>query len=176
MDVDGLATRQVVAKLADRLEEGQAFDVADRAADLDQHEVVAVGVLKDEFLDGVGDVRNDLHRCAQIAAAAFLLQNGRIDAAGRDVVGLGRRYAGEPLVVAQVQVGFGAVVGHEDLAVLIRAHRARIDVEIGVELAKTDGVTARLQECAEGCRGKAFAEGGNHAASDENVSRHGATP
>ena len=27
-------------KLADRLEERQAFDVADRAADLDQHEVV----------------------------------------------------------------------------------------------------------------------------------------
>jgi hypothetical protein len=58
-------------------------------------------------------------------------------------------HAGEPLVVAQVEVGLGAVVGHEDLAVLIRAHRARIDVEIRVELAKADLVASRLQERAE---------------------------
>jgi hypothetical protein len=44
--------------------------------------------------------------------------------------------AGEALVVAEIEIGLRAVVGHEDLAVLIRAHRARIDVEIGVELAK----------------------------------------
>ena len=37
-----LAARQVVAELADRLEERQALDVADRAADLDQHEVEAL--------------------------------------------------------------------------------------------------------------------------------------
>jgi hypothetical protein len=42
VDEDGLAARQVVAELADRLEERQALDVADRAADLDQHEVDAL--------------------------------------------------------------------------------------------------------------------------------------
>ena len=36
--------------------------------------------------------------------------------------------------MAEVEVGLGAVVGDEHLAVLIRAHRPRIDVEIGVEL------------------------------------------
>ena len=39
--------------------------------------------------------------------------------------------AGEALVVAEVEVGLGAVVGDEDLAVLERAHRARIDVDVG---------------------------------------------
>ena len=39
MDEDGGAARQLVAELADRFEERQAFDVADRAADLDQHEI-----------------------------------------------------------------------------------------------------------------------------------------
>ena len=42
MDEDHVAARQVVAELADRLEERQALDVADRPADFDQHEVEAV--------------------------------------------------------------------------------------------------------------------------------------
>ena len=42
VDEDGVAARQLVAELADRLEERQALDVADRAADLDQHEVDAL--------------------------------------------------------------------------------------------------------------------------------------
>ena len=43
--------------------------------------------------------------------------------------------AGEALVVAEIEIGFRAVVGDEDLAVLVRAHRARIDVQIGIEFA-----------------------------------------
>ena len=81
--------------------------------------------------------------------------------------------AGEPLVVAEVEVGLGAVVGDEHLAVLVRAHRARIDVEIGVELAQPHAVAARLEQRAERRRGDAFAEGGDHAAGDEDVPRHG---
>ena len=161
VDEAGLAARQVLAQLADRLEEGQPLDVADRAADLDQHEIdvfalIGQGGRQAEGFDLVGDVRNDLNRRAQIVAPPLLLQDRRIDAAGRHVVGLGRRNAGEPLIVAQVQVGLGAVVGHKDLAVLIRAHRARIDVQIGVELAQADLIAASLQKSAESGGGEAF--------------------
>jgi len=38
---------------------------------------------------------------------------------------------GEALVVAQVEVGLGSIVGDEDLAVLEGRHGARIDVEVG---------------------------------------------
>ena len=68
---------------------------------------------------------------------------------GGDVVGLLGRHAGEALVVAEVEVGLGAVVGDEHLAVLIGAHRPGIDVEIGVELAQPDLVAARLQKRAK---------------------------
>ena len=71
-------------KLPDRFEERQALDVADRAADLDQHEIDAVIILEDEFLDRVGDVRDDLDGRAEIIAAAFLRENFLIDAAGGD--------------------------------------------------------------------------------------------
>jgi hypothetical protein len=38
--------------------------------------------------------------------------------------------------VAEVEVSLGAVVGDENLAVLVGRHRARIDVEIRIELAQ----------------------------------------
>ena len=173
MDVDRVLARQLVAELADRLEERQALDVADRAADLDQHEVEAVVAVADEFLDGVGDVRDHLDGGAEIVAAALLGDDLLVDAAGGDVVLPGRRPPGEALVMAEVEVGLGAVVGDEDLAVLVGRHRPGIDVEIGVELAQPHRIAARLQQRAERRRRQAFAKRGNHAAGDENVPRHG---
>ena len=86
VDVDDVAARQVVAELADRLEERQALDVADRAADLDQHEIEALVAVEDEVLDRVGDVRDDLHGRAEIIAAPLLGDQLLVDAAGGDVV------------------------------------------------------------------------------------------
>ncbi len=145
-----MAARQLVAELADGLEERQALDVADRAADLDQHEVDAVVAREHELLDGVGDVGHDLHRAAEVVAAPLLGDDLLVDAAGRDVVGLARRHAGEALVVAEVEIGLGSVVRHEHLAVLIRAHGARIDVEVGVELLEPDRVSTGLEKRSEG--------------------------
>jgi hypothetical protein len=47
--------------------------------------------------------------------------------------------------MAEIEIGLGAVVGDEDLAMLIRAHRARIDVEVRIELAQPHPEAARLQ-------------------------------
>ena len=79
------------------------------------------------------------------------------------------RHAGEALVVAEVEIGLRAVVRDEHFAVLVGAHRARIDVEIGIELAKPDRISARLQKRAERGGREAFAEGGHHAAGNEDV-------
>ena len=76
----------LVAELADRLEERQRFDVADRAADLDDDDVVLGREPLDRGLDLVGDVRNDLHRRAEVLAAPLLGDDVEVDAAGRDVV------------------------------------------------------------------------------------------
>ena len=81
-------------------------------------------------LDLVGDVRDDLHGVAEVLAAALLGDHRRVDLAGGDVRRLAQVDVEEPLVVPDVEVGLGAVVGHEDLAVLERVHRAGIDVEI----------------------------------------------
>src|SRR6516162_6567653 len=139
---------QLVAELPDRLEERQALDITDRAPDLAQDEIEALIAFPDEILDRVGDVGNHLNGGAEIVAAPLLGEDVLIDAAGGDVVVPGRWPAGEVLVMAEVEVGLRAVIGDENLAVLVGRHRPGIDIEIGVELAQPYLEAARLQQRA----------------------------
>ena len=160
VDVQHVASADVLAHLADRLEERQAFDVADRAAYLDDHDVrlaVARDAL-DALLDLVGDVRNDLDRAAEVVAAALLGDDRLVDAPGRDVAQLGQVLVDEALVVAQVEVRLGAVVSDENLAVLVGRHRARIHVDIRIELDDGDGDAPTLEQATDAGGGDAFAE------------------
>ena len=164
---------EFVAELANRLEERQAFDVADGAADLAQDEILAVEIGLDELLDRVGDVRDDLDRGAEILAAPLAADHGRIDPAGGDRIAAPRGDPDIALVMAEIEVGLGPVVGDVDLAVLIGAHRPGIDVEVGVELAQPHPEAARLQQRAERRSRQALAERGDHAAGNEDEPRHG---
>src|SRR6185295_19158868 len=84
---------------------------------------------------------------------------------------------GEALVMAEVEVGLGAVVGDEDLAVLVGGHGARIDVDVRIELHQRHREAPRLQDGSDGGGGHSLAEGGNDAAGDENVlGRHAFPP
>jgi hypothetical protein len=85
----GRCPPDVLAHLADRLEEGQRLDVADRAADLDDDHVGSAVArdAPDPLLDLVRDVRDDLDRAAEVVAAALLGDDRLVDAAGRDVAG-----------------------------------------------------------------------------------------
>ncbi len=175
VDVEDVLAADVLAELADRLEEGQALDVADGAADLgDEHvDVEGGGEPVHPRLDLVGDVRDDLDGAAQVVAAALLGDDGVVDAAGGHVGVALHELVDEALVVPEVEVGLGAVLGDEDLAVLERAHGARVDVDVRVELLVRDLEAARLEEAAERGGGDAFAETGDHAAGDEDVLGHG---
>ena len=68
-------------------------------------------------------MRNDLHGRAEVLSAPLLRDDRFVDLAGREVVLPRHPRRGEALVVAEVEVGLGAVVGDEDLAVLVGAHR-----------------------------------------------------
>src|SRR3954452_15940694 len=120
MNVDGMIARKIVFDLANRLKERQALDVADGAADFAQYEVELIVAIEDKILDGVGDVRDHLDGRAEIIAAPLLGQDVLIDSPRRDVVGLGGGTSGEALVMAEIEVSLGAVVRHENFAVLIR--------------------------------------------------------
>ena len=62
--------------MAHRFEKGQAFDITDGAAKFsNQHVDVLAATVVDALFDFVGDVWDDLHGCAEVIAAAFLLDD-----------------------------------------------------------------------------------------------------
>jgi hypothetical protein len=101
---------------------------------------------------------DDLDGASEIVAAALLLDHRQVDLAGGPVAVPGGHHAGEALVVAQIQIRFGPVVGHVDFAVLIRAHRPRVDVDVRVELLQGDGVAVILEQPADRGGGQSLAE------------------
>jgi hypothetical protein len=151
VDVHALAPPDVDRELADGLEERQRLDVAHRAADLgdDDVDVARLGDQADALLDLVGDVRDDLDGAAEVVAAALAADHRVVDAAGGDVRRARRVRVRVALVVAEVEIGLGPVLGHEDLAVLIGRHRAGIDVDVRVELLQADGESAGHEEAAD---------------------------
>ena len=96
--------------------------------------------------DFVGDVRNHLHRLAQVIAAALLSDDLLVDASGSPVVIAGKFGVGKAFVVAEVEIGFGAVVGDKYLAMLEGRHCAGIDVEVRIKLHQVDFQPAAFQQ------------------------------
>ena len=162
---------QLPFELADALEVGQGLYVAHGASYLgdDEVELIFVAQHLDVALDFVRDVRYDLDGLAQVISAALLVDDAFVDASGGEVIGLGRLDAQEAFVVSQVEVGLVAVHGDVALAVLIGVQRARVDVDVRVELLDGYVVAAGLQQLADGGGDDAFAQGGGHSAGDENV-------
>lgn len=78
---------------------------------------------------------DDLNRTAEIVAAAFFGDNVFVHLTRAEAVAAGHRGIDETFVVSQVEVGFRAVVGYEHFAVLERAHRAGIDVDMRSSLS-----------------------------------------
>ncbi len=173
-----VAGRQLGLELARGLDERQALDVADGAADLGYDDVGAglPGDAAQPLLDGLGDVRDDLYGAAEEVAAALAGDEGLVDRALGEV-GLAREVlVDEALVVAQVQVALVAVLGDEDLAVLEGAHGARVDVEVRIHLLHGHLVPAGLEQVPQGRGGDALAQRRDDAAGHEDVLGHGEPP
>src|SRR5499427_1926857 len=102
---------ELIAELANRFQKRQALDIADSTADLADDKILVIEISLDELLDRVGDVRDDLHGRAEILAAPFASDHCRIDPAGSDRIAAPRRDADIALVMAEIEIGFGAIVG-----------------------------------------------------------------
>ena len=114
---------------------------------------------------------NDLHGGAQVLAPALPVDDGFINAAAGHVAVLAQAFVNEPLVMAQIQIGLRAVVGHEHLAVLVRIHRTRIHIDVGIQLLHGDAQPPQLQQPSQRRRRNAFSQRRNHAAGDKNILR-----
>ena len=161
----------LVLELAKRLQKGQPLDVAGGAADFgDDHvRLHFLGDFVDATLDLVGDVRDHLHGFPEIIAPPLLADHRFVNLPARQVVQLGKVRAGEALVVAEVEVGLGPVVQHVNFPVLKRAHRARIDVQVGIEFLKHHLEPSVFEQGAQRRGREPFSQGTDHATGDKNV-------
>ena len=123
---------QLKLELAHCLEERLAFDVARGAAHFHHRNLGIPGSFDDPMFDFISDVRNNLNGAAQIIAPALLAQHCVIDTARRKIIGAAHHRAREALVMTEIEVCLRAIVGDEDLSMLERAHRAGVDVDVGV--------------------------------------------
>jgi hypothetical protein len=73
------------------------------------------------------------------------------------------------------EVGLRAVLRHEDLAVLVRRHRAGVDVDVRIELLQPDRQAARDEQSPDRRSRDALAKRGDDAARDEDEAGLGAT-
>jgi len=80
--VQHVVMRALETHLADGLQERQRLDVAHRAAHFHQRHVGVAGAFDDAALDLVGDVRDHLHRAAEVLAAALLAQHRLVHLTG----------------------------------------------------------------------------------------------
>src|SRR5258706_15865415 len=172
VDVAGVVRAELQAHLPDRFEERQRLDVPDGAADLDDRHFRFACAARNERLDLVGYMWDHLHGAAEVVAAALFSYHRIVDLAGGEVVVAVHTGRLETLVVAQIQVGLGAVLGNEHLPVLEGAHRAGIDVDVRVELEEGDFDAARFEDRGEGGGGYPLPQRGNHAARHEHILGH----
>ncbi len=88
----------------------------------------------DVGLDLVRDMRNHLNGRAEVLAAALFLDHRVVNLTRRNVVCALKILVDETLVMSEIEIGLGAVLCYENLAVLVRIHRACVDVDVGIEL------------------------------------------
>ena len=136
VDKQAVFIAQFDSHLANRLEKGLGLDIADGAADFDEGHIMPFPAQADDSLDFIRDVRDDLDRCTQVFALPLLADDVFVNLAGGPVVYLAHGGADKALVMAKIEIGFRAIVRDEDFTMLERAHGARIDVDIGVQLGQ----------------------------------------
>ena len=139
MDINGIFPAHLCAYLPDSLKEWGGLDIAHGAAYLGDNDV-GVGLLAHTVhlvLYLIGDVWDHLNGAAEIVTPSFLVENGPVNLSCGNIGVDGKIFVNKSLVVTQVKVCFGAVVGNEDLAVLIGGHCSGVNVYIGVEFLKS---------------------------------------
>ena len=170
----GVLPALLQADLPRGLQKRLAFNVAGCAADF-RNDDVGPGFLADavnKVLDFLCNVRDDLHGLAEVFAPPLLVQHVPVHFTGGQVGIPVQILVDEALIVAEVEVCLTSVLGDVDLAVLVRAHGARVHVDVRVQLLRGHLQPAALEQPAQRSGGDSLAESRYHAAGHKHIFRH----
>ena len=149
VDEQGIFAPDFLPHLPDGFQKRKRFDIADRAADLDDRNVSCFRNPMHRGLDFIGHVRNNLYGLTEIIAAPLLLDDRFVNPSGCEVVFASQFGMRVALVMAQIKVGFRAVVCDVNLAMLVRTHRSRIDVQIRIKFQQIDAESPAFQQASD---------------------------
>ena len=102
---------------------------------------------------------SDLYGPAEVLTAPLFHYDRVVDAAGCIVVFLAQLRMREPLIMAEVEVCFGAVVGDEAFAMLVWIQGARVDVDVGVKFLNRHAEAPGDKQFGDGGGDNAFPQG-----------------
>ena len=155
MNKNGVFDPDFEAKLANRFEKRLTLDVTRRPADLGDDDIggiVGLTDTADPADDLIRDVRDHLDGLAEVASPALAVYDGLVDLTGGHAVVPRDIDIDKPLVMAQIQIGFGTVVRDKHLAVLEGTHRSGVDIDIRIHFLDGHLEPALLQKKTERCR------------------------
>jgi len=112
-------------------------------------------------------MRNHLHRTSEIVTPAFLADYVSVNTTGGEIIAFKHGGTDVAFIMAQIQIGLGAIVGDKHLAMLKWAHGTRIHINIGIQFNHGDFKAARLENGAQRCRCDAFSQRGNNTAGNK---------
>ena len=146
VDIENIFRTNITFHLANCFKKWQGFNVPDSAADFGDNDIgiAMLGSAHNLFLNHVGDVGDDLNRCAEIFTAAFALQDFRINFPGCDIAVLVQVNINKPLIMAKVEVSLSTIIGDKHFTMLIRVHGAWVNVDIWIKFLNRNLQTAIL--------------------------------
>ena len=150
MHVTHVVSTDFVLELPDGFEEREDLDVTDRATDLGDHDIDIIGREPlNTALDLVGDVWDDLYGPSQVVTASLRGEDRLVDAASGRIRRARKVLVDETLVVTEIEIGLATVVSDEHFSVLEWIHRARVDVDVRIELLHRDSKATHLEQATK---------------------------
>ncbi len=90
-----------------------------------------------------------MHCAAQIIATTLTAQNGLVNLPAGKIIVFSHFGAQKTLVVTEVEVSLGTIFGDINFTVLVGAHGARIDIQVGIEFEDSDIESAGFEDRAK---------------------------
>ena len=132
--------------LAHRFDERLRLNISDCSSDFGNNHIGIRFLTQavNKIFNLICDMRNDLHRGAEVFTAAFLVKHIPVNFTGGEVRIFVEVLINKAFVMSEIKVCFGAVFSNIYFAVLIRTHGTGIHVDIRIQLLCGDLKAARF--------------------------------
>ena len=136
MDKQTVLTSLLQRNLSYSFKEGLGFNISYCAADFCNYHI-CVCLFADpvnEFLNLVCYMGNNLHGRAEVFSASLFIKYIPVDLTGSQVGVFIQVLVNKALIMTEVKVGFGTVLGYIHLAMLKGAHRSGVNIDVRIQL------------------------------------------